>query len=437
MMGKFKKYEDCVPSNIEWIGEIPFDWEIQKVKNLFSLITRPAPKNNKEELLSVYTDIGVRPRKDLIAKGNKASTTDNYWMVQKGDIIVNKLLAWMGAIGISNYDGVTSPAYDILRHKKEVNPKFYNYLFRNIIIRHELKRHSKGIMDMRLRLYFDQFGQIRVPLPPITEQNSIVKFIDKKTTQIDHCIQLKEKTIALLQERKAAIINQAVTKGLDPTVEMKDSGIEWLGEIPKHWEVKRLRYVGQCQNGISESGDFFGHGYPFVSYGDVYKNIELPLEVSGLANSSTSNRKHFSVLEGDIFFTRTSETMEEIGLTSTCMKTIENATFAGFLIRFRPKEKYLVKGFSKYYFRSLLHRAFFVKEMNLVIRASLSQELLKRLPVILPNLKQQQKIADFLDEKTTKIDLVINNAKKEITLIKEYRESLISAAVTGKIDVRS
>ncbi|MFM6135741.1 MAG: restriction endonuclease subunit S, partial [Sphaerospermopsis kisseleviana] len=185
---------------------------------------------------------------------------------------------------------------------------------------------------------------------------------------------------------------------------MKDSGIEWLGAIPEHWEVKRLRYTGFCQNGISKGADYFGFGYPFVNYTDVYANPELPKIVNGLANSTDEDRINYSVQTGDIFFTRTSETIEEIGITSTCLQSIDNATFSGFLIRVRPFANLIFPGFSKYYFRCQLHRFFFVKEMNLVTRASLSQELLKKLPVLLPPLQEQQKIAEYLDQKTAQIE---------------------------------
>ena len=141
----------------------------------------------------------------------------------------------------------------------------------------------------------------------------------------------------------------------------QDSGVEWLGEIPASWEIKRLRYVGACQNGISKGADYFGSGYPFVNYSDVYTNLELPKMVSGLARSTDEDRKNYSVKTGDIFFTRTSETIEEIGIASTCLNVINNAIFSGFLIRFRPFHSLLFQEFSKYYFRSNKHRYFFVK----------------------------------------------------------------------------
>lgn len=198
-------------SGVEWIRQIPEHWEIIKVKNLFKLIIEPAPKNNDLELLSVYTDIGVKPRKELEERGNKASTTDGYWKVRKGDIIVNKLLAWMGAIGLSNYDGVTSPAYDILRAVKPLNPYIYHLLFRSPTCSAELKKHSRGIMDMRLRLYFDKFGDVLVPYAPIAEQNEIIKYIEVEEQKINAGIELINQQIEKLKEYKTTLINDAVT----------------------------------------------------------------------------------------------------------------------------------------------------------------------------------------------------------------------------------
>lgn len=178
---------------MEWLGDVPEHWETTKVKNVFKLIIEPAPKNNDFELLSVYTEIGVKPRRELEERGNKASTTDGYWLVKKGDIVVNKLLAWMGAIGVSNYNGVTSQAYDILRAKVPIDSNFYHYLFRNEACISDLRKHSRGIMDMRLRLYFDRFGDIIIPFPDFSEQQKIVRFLDYKTALTDKAINIKQK----------------------------------------------------------------------------------------------------------------------------------------------------------------------------------------------------------------------------------------------------
>lgn len=167
------------------------------------------------ELLSIYTHIGVRPRKELEQRGNKASTTDDYWIVRRGDIVINKLLAWMGAIGVSNYDGVTSPAYDILMPTRELVPEYYHHLFRTKLYLQQFKQRSRGIMDMRLRLYFDQLGQIPLLVPPVKEQEAIVAYYNDATADIDRTIETARREITLLREYRARLIADVVTGKLD------------------------------------------------------------------------------------------------------------------------------------------------------------------------------------------------------------------------------
>lgn len=207
-------------SGVDWIGQIPEHWEMKRVKNIFRMVMEPSEKNNEHELLSVYTDIGVKPRRELEERGNKASTTDGYWFVKKGDIVVNKLLAWMGAIGLSEYKGVTSPAYDILRPQLPINGYFYHYLFRSDFCSAELKRHSRGIMDMRLRLYFDKFGVVEVPYPPSNEQDEIIRTLEHQMKEIDTGIDLLLAQIEKLKEYKTTLINSAVTGKIKITPEM-------------------------------------------------------------------------------------------------------------------------------------------------------------------------------------------------------------------------
>ena len=202
-------------SGVEWLGDVPEHWELKATKRLFRLVVEPAPDDNDHELLSIYTAIGVRPRKELEEKGNKATTTNGYWMVKKGDLIVNKLLAWMGAIGISNYDGVTSPAYDILRQRLPLEPRYYDFLFRCGVCFSEFRRYSRGIMDMRLRLYFDELGQLYMPYPSKVEQNEIVSFLESELDKFDPLIAETQLAISLLQERRTALISATVTGKID------------------------------------------------------------------------------------------------------------------------------------------------------------------------------------------------------------------------------
>ncbi|WP_270899231.1 restriction endonuclease subunit S [Bacteroides xylanisolvens] len=210
----------------------------------------------------------------------------------------------------------------------------------------------------------------------------------------------------------------------------KDSETQWLGKIPSHWGCVRLKNLGTCQNGVSKGGDYFGEGFPFVSYSDAYKNIVLPTKVQGLAKSTEDDRIAYSVEKGDVLFTRTSESIDEIGFASTCLETIKDSVFAGFLIRFRPNTCSIIPEYYKYYFRSMHLRKFFTKEMNIVTRASLSQQLLGQLKVLIPSIEEQRCISMYLDRKCDKLDEWLDKKQKEVEHLKELRQRVIADAVT-------
>jgi type I restriction enzyme S subunit len=275
-------------------------------------------------------------------------------------------------------------------------------------------------------------GNFTISFPPIPEQQSIAAFLDEKCSSVDSIIANMKKQVEILQQYTTSLITETVTKGLDKSAPMKNSGIEWIGKIPAHWEVKKIRYLGTLQNGITKDGGSFGSGFPFVSYSDVYNNTLLPSSVNGLVESTKNEQSLYSVKKDDAFFTRTSETIEEIGFSSVCESTIINATFAGFLIRFRPTSDELNMMFAKYYFRADILRSFFVKEMMIVTRSSLSQSLLNNLFVILPPLNEQKQIHDYIKDKCTRIDNIIAEKCQSIETIKAYKKSLIYEYVTGK-----
>ncbi|NTW19486.1 MAG: restriction endonuclease subunit S [Nostocales cyanobacterium W4_Combined_metabat2_030] len=441
-MGNYQGYQKYKDSGVEWLGNIPEHWEVKRLKFICTKVqTGTTPPTTQGEYYtegnlnwfapSDFKD-GQILLKESIKKLNIQALEDRIVKhIPKGSVLIVGIGATLGKVGLLEIDAASNQQINAIFLNKNNNSKFIAY---HLFISQEIMKVISNSTTLGI-LNQEKTKLIPLTFPPLNEQEKIAQFLDYKTKQIDELIKKKETLIEKLDEKRTAIISHAVTKGLDSSVPMKDSGVEWLGDIPKHWEVKRLRYIGSCQNGISKGADYFGFGYPFVNYTDVYANIELPKTVSGLANSTDMDRINYSVQKGDIFFTRTSETIEEIGITSTCFNSINNATFSGFLIRVRPFPNLLFTGFSKYYFRCQLHRLFFVKEMNLVTRASLSQELLKRLPVLLPTIEEQKQISKHLDQKTAQIDQQKAKIKQAIELLKEYRTSLITNAVTGKIDV--
>lgn len=428
--------EEMKDSDIRWIGQIPKNWKVIRVKDAF---TRKKAKAKQENpvILSLARS-GVKVRDITNNEGQLAENYSDYNPVMVDDLLLNPMDLISGDnCNISRVEGVISPAYVNLRYKNGINPEFYNFYFKYQYWCKAFFAYGKGVsFENRWTLNYDTLERFPLILPPIEEQNRIVKFLKGKCAEIDALHMDIEKQIETLEEYKKSIITEAVTKGLDPDVEMKDSGISYIGNIPKHWKVTNLKYLGKCQNGISKGGEYFGNGFPFVSYGDVYKNYSIPQNVDGLIMSTKTEQNIYSVKYGDVFFTRTSETIEEIGFASTCLKSIDNSVFAGFLIRFRPTSNDLIPEFSKFYFRSNIHRKFFVKEMNLVTRASLSQNLLGRLPVLLPPLCEQQMIAINLEKKCAEIDGAIEEKIEQLETLEQYKKSLIYEYVTGKKEVK-
>ena len=436
-MAKYKAYPEYKDSGVEWLGKIPEYWNILTGKRIFQSVRTPALNN--DEQLAASQKYGVIPQ-SLMMQLNDSKVmlalkgTDSFRHVDENNFVIS-LRSFEGGIEHSKYSGCVSPAYTVLKNTKPISHNYYRYLLKCAPFIAALQSSTDSLRDGK-SINYEQFGALNLPLTSISEQSHIASFLDYETAKIDNLIEKQQQLIELLKEKRQAVISHAITKGLNPDVPMKDSGVEWLGEVPQHWTIKPLRYLGDCQNGINIGAEAFGSGFPFVSYGDAYKNRVLPENGSGLVQSTAEDRRKYSLLRGDVLFTRTSETIEEIGFASACIKSIENACFAGFLIRFRPTSSDLCIEYSKYYFSNQLLRIFFTKEMNLITRASLSQDLLKTMPVVIPPVDEQIKIAELLDSISEKFDQLQLLGEEQIKYLQERRTALISAAVTGKIDVR-
>ncbi|MCW5319591.1 restriction endonuclease subunit S [Nostoc sp. KVJ3] len=346
--------------------------------------------------------------------------------VKKGDVIVNKLLAWMGAIGVSEYDGVTSPAYDILRASKPVDSKFYHYLFRNQICTSKLKQHSKGIMEMRLRLYFDEFGNIKIPYPPFEEQQRIVAFIDRTTAEIDEAIAKKQRLIELLQEQKAILINQAVTKGLNPKAPMRDSGVEWIGEIPEHWEVRRAKYIFKEVDERSKTG------------------TEELLSVSHITGVTPRSEKNVNMFMAEDYSGSKLCQKDDIviNIMWAWMGALGVSTITGIVSPSYGVFRQLKAGiFNSWYLEHLLRSTEYVAEYNRrstglhSSRLRLYADMFLSMEITLPPKEEQDKIEIVTNERVADIDKAINAIEREIISLEELRSIIILQAVTGKIKV--
>ncbi len=428
----FRPYPDYSRTDLTWFEYLPESWAIMRTKQMFRLVIEKAPANNKMELLSVYTHIGVRPRKSLEQRGNKASTTDGYWVVKEGDIICNKLLAWMGAIGASHYQGVTSPAYDILRPIKPCNTDYYHFLFRTKKYLQQFKIRSRGIMDMRLRLYFDQFGQIPIPVPPRREQDQIVAYLRAQDAHIARFIKTKRDLIKLLTEQKLRIIDQAISRGLDTAVALKASGIEWLGEVPEHWEVKPLkrwvrlnvRTLGQRTNPDFE--------FRYVDIGSVQTG-RLVKELERIRFEAAPSRARRVLRRGDTIISTVRTYLKAIWYVGEDADDLIAST--GFAV-LTPG-----KNVEPEYLGYVIQSSAFVNRVAAnsigIAYPAIAETVLGRFPVALPpTMDEQQAIVAQIKTESAPLDDAIICTEEEIKLIREYRDRLIADVVTGQVDVR-
>jgi type I restriction enzyme, S subunit len=432
----FQKYPAYKDSGVEWLGEIPEHWDLRRFKYLFKEINERST-DGSGDLLSVSQYTGVTKKSDNVEDGDlltTASTLEGYKKVYQNDLVSNIMLAWNGSLGFSPYDGVTSPAYSIYRLNKGNSERFFHYLVRSQIYKSEFKRNSSGVIESRLRLYTDDFFSIGALLPPLPEQTAIAAFLDDKTSKIDRVIAQKEKMIALLKERKQIIIQNAVTKGLDPNVKMKDSGVEWLGEVPEGWEVKALKYiVKKAFSGGTPSTDkleYWDGGIPWVSSVDVKTDmlITTQREIShkGL-NRSSSNLG----TEGAIIFVTRSGILQHTFAIAILGRTMAINQDIKCLI--------LSNDVSSNYFLKLIQgnndKILVETRQQAATVESINMESFFNLQIPIPSIHEQTAIVAYIETQSAKIDKAIKLQEQQIEKLKELKSTLIDSAVTGKIKV--
>ena len=267
-------------SGVEWLGDVPAHWDVQRGKALLIPVDMRST-TGREELLTVSARQGVVPRKSANVTMFKAESYIGYKLCWPGDLVINSLWAWAHGLGVSQYHGIVSSAYGVYRPLPKVRDRFIHLLARSVPFQWELQVRSKGIWVSRLQLTDEEFLRAPFPLPPLTEQTAIVRYLDHADRRIRRYVSAKQKLIALLAEEKRAVINQAVTRGLDPKVRLKPSGVEWLGHVPEHWEVVQLGRIGKfSKGGGGTKEDEVDVGLPCIRYGDIYMNHKYHIERS-------------------------------------------------------------------------------------------------------------------------------------------------------------
>ena len=432
-MKKFKKYDKYKNTDIAWLNKIPSQWtEIPNRCFLTELKNKVGKNSSKYTLLSL-TKNGVIIRDLSEMKGKFPAEFDSYKIVNKGNLILClfDIEETPRTVGLSKFKGMITGAYNVLKIEN-VNPQFITYFYIALDNTKELRSLYRGL---RKTIKIGKFLSIKTPIPPIDEQDKIVSFIEYKEKQINKLIKKQKKLIKLLKEQKSVIINEAVTKGIDKTAQMKDSGIKWLTQIPQHWEIKRTKFVAKSfakGNGITKDDVILNGDIRCIRYGEIYSKYDVQvLDCVSSTNIDIINSPRY-ISNGDILFAGTGELVEEIGKNVVYMGS-EPCLAGGDIIIMKHKQDALFINYalnSKY---AQAQKSFGKVKLKVV---HISAGNIGNIRIALPPIEEQKKIAEYLNEKCSKINEIILQKEQIITKLIEYKTSLISNAVTGQIDVR-
>lgn len=430
---KVKRYSQYKNSRIQWLGEIPNHWIMLNGKYVFTIINDRSEKG-EEELLSVSEHYGVRPRSISNVSMFMAESYKGYKLCKVGDLVINSLWAWSRGLGFSDYSGIVSTAYSVYRPDYTCyNKIFLNYLLRTERYVDQYGLHSKGIWISRLQLSDWNFLRIPILSPPLAEQEYIANYLDKKTEQIDKAIAQKEQIIELLKERKQILINRAVTRGLNPDIPLKDSGVDWIGKVPENWEVTASKHLltMPITDGPHTTPELFENGIPFIS-AEAIKNGSIDFEKK---RGYISRKEHdiyclkYKPQRDDIYMIKSGATTGNVAIVET---DIEFSIWSPLAV-FRA-DKFLIKPQFLYY---SLQAAYFRKGVEISwsygTQQNIGMGILSNLPIVYCPLDEQASIVDYLKQHLEKIDKVIYQKQEEIEKLKEYKSTLIDSAVTGKI----
>lgn len=426
-----QRYESYKPSGTPWLGDIPTHWNVLP---LFSIATQKSICNCPEkELLSVYLDRGVIKFSDVDEKRTNATSEDlsKYQEVLPGDFVLNNQQAWRGSVGVSEHEGIVSPAYIVLRLKKDLNPRFANYLFRDRSMVSQYLISSKGVGTIQRNLYWPQLKRSRVIVPPQEEQHRIVTLLDQKTAEIDAAIAKKERLIELLEEEKLALVNEAVTYGLNRAVSFKHSGIEWIEKIPSHWVVRKIshlfRLIGSGTTPASGNPAYYENGESdWINTGDLNDGVidgEVK-KVSNLALKAYSSLKAYP--EGTLIVAMYGATIGKTGITS------RRATVNQACCCLHGAEKISTRYAQLW---------FYGNKNNIVAmgygggQPNISQDLIRSLRIPTPPLPEQAAIVEFVDAQTRIIDQLMQSTRIGLIQLHQLKQTLIASMVTGKFNV--
>jgi len=422
-------------SDAEWLGQVPEHWKVLPNRALFDEVKdRNCPE---EEMLSVTIKSGVIRQAALLENSSKKDSSNldkcKYKLVQPGDVAYNKMRAWQGALGVSEYRGIISPAYVVQRPRKDCFPKYFHNLFRTPAFAKEAERWSYGITSDMWSLRPEHFKLIYSCLPPPDEQAAIVRYLGYVDRRVRRLVRAKQKLIKLVEEQKQAIINRAVTRGLEPNVRLKPSGVEWLGDVPEHWEVCALRFkYDQCLGKMLDAKRITGKdSLPYLRNTDVQWDrinvVNLPV-----MDIPITEYPRYTVRPDDLLVCEGGE----VGRAAIWRGELDICGFQKALHRLRPFHKNRQFPRFMYFVLNAASKSKAFSDGHVSTISHLTGDKLRAHRFAFPPFSEQMDIVKYVDRKSAEIERTICRARSECGHLAEYSARLIADVVTGKLDVQ-
>jgi type I restriction enzyme, S subunit len=425
----FPKYESYKESEVPDLGIIPEHWSV--IRNRFLFKEKNERSVDGQEIhLCMSQKFGLIPSDDFEDKTLQSESYEGARLCEKGDLVLNRLKAHLSVFATAPCDGLVSPDYSVFRlNDSRMVPKYFEHLFKTPVYLSEFNRRVRGIVAGFYRLYSGDFDDVRAICPPIEDQKRIVDFLDRKTTEIDQAIAQKQRLIELLQEQKAILINQSVTKGLNPNVPMRDSGIEWIGEVPEAWNTTKLKYVSKIFRGKfthrpRNDPHLYDGQYPFIQTGDVAKAGKFLTEYKQTLNEK--GLRVSTLIPKETVVITIAANIGDISILGI------DACFPDSVVGFQPK---LGLGRDFLYYTLLSMKQQFINTSTKNTQMNLNVDRIGSNFVPVPDLVEQQRIVEWIEDQIFDATEVETSLIRNIHLLNEYRSIVIAQAVTGKIKI--
>lgn len=424
-----ERYDQYKNSGVEWVGEIPKQWNTLPIRAIFEERNEKNDGPKTDFILSVTKDRGVIPYDEKGAIGNnKSEDIERYKVVYEGDFVINKMNVVIGSLGMSKYFGAFSQVYIVYKPKSsKINLNYYSYIFSNPSFYKSLIRYCTGIMELRESLNKDDFKKLILPFPEYSIQSKIVNYLDEKTTKINQAIVIKQKQIELLKERHLTFIDKATTIGLEANTKFKNSGVEWIGKIPEHWNIKKLKYIGSIRNGQVNPKQINYQNQILIAPNHIETKSGKIIYKETVKEQNAESGKYL-VKKDDLIYSKIRPELrkvciaEEDGLCSADMYPIRTfktvSTNYLFLI-------FLSEKFNNY----------MINQSMRVAMPKVNREDVMNYPITFPSIKEQERIVSHIELFSNKIAVAVSLKEQEIEKLKEYKMSLIDGVVTGKVKV--